>query len=908
MQSEEWRKVEELLDAALELGDAERRKFLEEAGAHAPELLREVESLLRCEREAGNFLAAPALAFSADFFEAANSAERRAGQTVGHYRIVREIGRGGMGAVFLAERSDGEFQQQVALKVVRRSFADAELARRFRRERQILASLNHPNIARLLDGGVSADGEPFFAMEYVEGTRIDDYCDANNLSNEARLKLFLAVCRGISYAHQNLIVHRDIKPSNILVTAEGTPKLLDFGIAKLLDSGQLDEHTQTALRAFTPDYASPEQVGGGRITTASDVYSLGVLLQDILGVGRASSHAGSHMELTPGGWRSETPVRKTRATNLRTNQAHENPGAKIKRRRFVAAELENINAMARREEPARRYASVAQLAEDVQRYLDGRPIRAQKDSVTYRAAKFVGRNKFVVGASLLVALSLVAGLAAALWQANMAREQRDRAERRFADVRQLSNALLLDIAPKIERLPGSTEARQAVLAQSLKYLDSLASESAGDLGLQSELASAYEKVGDLQGNPTNPNLIALTDALLSYEKANAMRRALLERNPRDYEQRRLLANNYRALGDVRWQANELTESLKNSEAALRLYTELRAEQPGSRELLMALARINLDIGKTHSTNEKYAEAITSFKKTVALLTEAQRLSQPPGLDVLMLLAEGHKQMGNSLSWVEQQQEAEAEMAEAVAIFESLIAANPNDNRLRTALYQTYMMASSVYEEANDPLSNEYAFKALKVIEETVERDPADLRAKHQLAKGYSRVGVTLGNTGKSGESILYLGKAVAILREIMRNETKNRRFKYDLATAFTRLGDARYKQRNFSESLRALESAAAVLTELTNSDASDNASFRNLANANDSMAKSHEALAARATGSAEKQRHRQMARQNYERAIDIFRSLETRNALSHYDRKSLEILQAIMQKQTTHTRTETSTR
>ncbi|MET0650672.1 MAG: serine/threonine-protein kinase, partial [Pyrinomonadaceae bacterium] len=315
MRTDEWLKVEELFNAALEVAPGERGKFLDEASAGAPDLRREVESLLTCESRAGGFLDAPALALSADFFDEEQAGDERAGQTVGRYRIIREVGRGGMGAVYLAERSDGEFQQQVALKVVQRSFADSELRRRFRQERQILATLNHPNIARLLDGGVSADGEPYLAMEYVEGVRVDEYCDASDLPTGERLKLFLAVCRGVSYAHQHLVVHRDIKPSNILVTKEGVPKLLDFGIAKLLDPEYEGEHTRTELRAFTPDYASPEQVGGGQITTASDVYSLGVLLRDLL----HGASLSQEVEKAPGGWRSETPGRKTAAAGRATD-------------------------------------------------------------------------------------------------------------------------------------------------------------------------------------------------------------------------------------------------------------------------------------------------------------------------------------------------------------------------------------------------------------------------------------------------------------------------------------------------------------------------------------------------------------------------------------------------------------
>ncbi len=890
MRTDEWQKIEEVLDAALELAPEERRQFLDEVGHTAPELRSEVESLLACEAQSDSFLDAPALAFSADFFDGI-APEDRAGQTVGNYRIIREIGRGGMGAVFLAERADGEFKQEVALKVVRRSFADSDLGRRFRRERQILASLNHPNIARLLDGGVSADGEPFFVMEYVAGIRIDTYVAAQNLSTQERLKLFIAVCRGVSYAHQNLVIHRDIKPSNILVTDDGTPKLLDFGIAKLLDAEHPGEHTETNFRAFTPDYASPEQKSGMYVTTASDVYSLGVLLENILG-GVASP--SSNMQLTPGAWRSQTPAQNTRPTNLETNQDDKQKRVKHNPRRFVSAELRNIVSMARREEPARRYASVAQFAEDLQNYLDGLPTRAQKDSFAYRAGKFIRRNKVTVGALSLIAVSLLVGFAVALWQAGVARQQRDRAERRFNDVRQLSNALLTDIAPKIERLPGATEARQAVLTQSLKYLDSLATESAGDLALQSELASAYEKIGDLQGNPTNPNFIALSDALVSYNKANAIRRTLVERNPRDFEQRRLLANNYRALGDIRWQTNEPAESLNNSETALSLYTKLFAEQPGVPALKLDMARANLDIGKANATNEKYPDAISSFQKAVALLEELRRQPQD-GIELSLLLAEVHKQMGNSLSWDGKQPEAEAEVAKAVAMSESLVATNPYDHRLRTSLHQTYMMTSSVYEDVNDPLSNEFAFKALKVITATVEKDPANTRARQQLAKTYSRVGVTLDHTGKSDESVVYLGKAVEILEELVGGETKNRRLKYDLATAYIRLGDAKSRQRKFRDSLEDLQRAATVLTELTESDAADNASFRNLANAIESMGKSHEGLIAQTSG-AEKESHRQSAKHSYERAIDLLHQLEARNALSKYDQKSLEKLQTILRR------------
>jgi len=427
---ERLRRADEIVQSALESWGGEQAALLDEACAGDALLRAEVESLLNYREQAKDFIETPAFVYGADWLADGDGGPgsignvSSIGQRVGPYQLVREIGRGGMGVVYLAKRADGEFDQQVALKVVRRSFADSELARRFRRERQILASLNHPNIARLLDGGVSAEGEPFIVMEYVEGARIDDYCAAKNLSTSGRLRLFLGVCRGISYAHQNLVVHRDIKPSNILVTAEGVPKLLDFGIAKLLDPTLGGgEHTRTEMRAFTPEYASPEQISGEQITTASDVYSLGVLLRSLLAGSRRTADAGRFSDALP----SETPGAETIASRVAIGTQGNAGKPETSVRKFAGAELEKIVAMAMHEDPARRYASAAQLEEDIQNYLDGRPVRAQKDSFTYRAGKFIGRNRIGVAAAAVVLLTLFGGVIATVWQARRATAERDRA-------------------------------------------------------------------------------------------------------------------------------------------------------------------------------------------------------------------------------------------------------------------------------------------------------------------------------------------------------------------------------------------------------------------------------------------------------------------------------------------------
>jgi serine/threonine protein kinase len=321
------------------------------------------------------------------------------GIPVGPYRLIREIGSGGMGTVFLAVRNDDAFQRRVAIKVLRRGMDTDAIVRRFRHERQILASLQHPYIAGLLDGGSTSDGLPYFAMEYVQGQNISDFCEARTLDTTARLELFRKVCAAVQYAHQNLIIHRDIKPANVLVTSDGTPKLLDFGIAKLVNpevGGQTLAPTAAGLQLMTPDYASPEQVRGETVTTATDVYSLGVLLYELL-TGRRPyeltsrsladvAHVICHAEPERPSTAVTQPVRG--ATSPHTDRL----------RRRLAGDLDNIALKALSKEPDRRYASVDQFSEDVRRHLAGLPVIARKDTVGYRAAKFVRRNKGVVAA------------------------------------------------------------------------------------------------------------------------------------------------------------------------------------------------------------------------------------------------------------------------------------------------------------------------------------------------------------------------------------------------------------------------------------------------------------------------------------------------------------------------------
>jgi eukaryotic-like serine/threonine-protein kinase len=423
---ERLRRADEIVQAALDGATGEMSVMLDAECAGDALLRAEVESLLGYRERAKNFIETPAFALGAHLFsdDGHDDADSDAGRRIGAYQVVREIGRGGMGAVYLSERADGEFRQQVAVKIIRQTLASSETRRHFKRERQILASLNHPNIARLLDGGVSSEGEPFLAMEYVEGVRIDVYADTHQLSTNARLNLFRQVCAAVQYAHQNLVIHRDLKPSNILVTAEGVPKLLDFGIAKLLDAEGEDAgaHTVTELGVMTPEYASPEQVRGESVTTASDVYSLGVVLYELL--------AGHR------------PYRvKSRKPDEIARAICEQEPSKPSEAKSLRGDLDNIVLMAMRKEPARRYASVAQFSEDIRRHMDGLPVIARKDTFKYRSAKFIKRNKVGVAAAALVVLTLIGGIVAVAWQARRATAERDRARIEAAKAERINEFL-----------------------------------------------------------------------------------------------------------------------------------------------------------------------------------------------------------------------------------------------------------------------------------------------------------------------------------------------------------------------------------------------------------------------------------------------------------------------------------
>ena len=384
---------------------------------------------------------------------------------------------------------------------------------------------------------------------------------------------------------------------------------------------------------------------------------------------------------------------------------------------------------------------------------------------------------------------------AAVWQAGVASRERDRAERRFNDVRQLSNALLFEISPKIERLQGATEAREILVSRALEYLDSLAQEADGDLSLQMELASAYEKIGDLQGNPSNPNLVDLDSAIASYGKAFEIRSRALERDPRSEELQKKLADNLRISGKIHGQANDYQTESKNLNASLDLLDQLVTAESRQRDRTFAIAEVTYEIGRNRTALTKYSDSFPYFEKAIAAL-EDLRIGARDDAEVLKLLGDCRVQFALALSWEKRQEEAEKEAAKGIADLERAVAVRPADINLISSLWSGYWVTSSVYEDQDDRAAHELALKALSLAENTVRGDAANIRAKQQLAKSYSRVGQTSTNIGKPAEAVKSLETARGMMLEITDTRSRNKGLKTDLTSILMRLGAAKFEQKD----------------------------------------------------------------------------------------------------------------
>ena len=804
MNRERWQQVKELFGAALETDPALRPGFLDKACASDPSLRSEVEDLLSAEQEAGSeFLNRPAILEETGD----EGARTRIGRRLGPYQIEEEIGVGGMGEVYRACRADDQYRKQVAIKLVRIGQDSSFVIARFKNERQVLASLDHPNIARLLDGGTTEEGLPYFVMELIVGQPINDYCDDRKLATTARLSLFLQVCSAVQYAHQRLIIHRDLKPSNLLVTPDGTPKLLDFGIAKMLDpalGSDAAEPTISMFRMLTPGYASPEQVRGDEITTASDVYSLGVLLYELLTGHRpypATSRAPHEIAQAVCEFQPEKPstvVRRTQAgvgdqedaTPASVSAVRDGSPEKLSRR--LRGDLDNIIGMALRKEPKRRYETVDQFATDIRRHLDRLPVRATKDTLWYRTSKFVSRHKTGVVAAAVVVVTLLAGMAITIREARIARRERARAERRFNDVRKLANSMLFEIHDAIKDLPGSTKARELLVKRALEYLDGLSHESNGDPGLQRELASAYEKVGDVQGQALQANLGDKSGAMASYKKALSIRESLVGLNPKDLALRREVIPNYGKLSDLSWNLGDSAAAMANSQKALASAQILADADPRNTSYRRLLAAALLDNGYKQAIIEgSIGVGLENVKKGTAIL-EQLVAQEPENVRLRRNLGLSYSRAGE-ITAKDPHRSAEtlAFYEKALATHTAIADADPTNVELRRlAAYDQYAVGLALAAAQDYPGSLREERAALEVIRNLSARDPANMEMREDIGHIESDIGKTLSRSGNQKAAIQQLQDALAALEAVPEAKTATSRVGWAIATDQYWLGKA----------------------------------------------------------------------------------------------------------------------
>ena len=750
MNPETWQQLKSIFHGALDLEPAARAAFLADACDGDADVRNQVEKLLSAHEEAGPFLASPALVdagvISSEEVARATDEINRVGQRIGPYEIVREMGHGGMGTVFLAVRADDQYRKQVAIKLINRGMDTDLILRRFMMERQILANLEHLNIARLLEGGSTADGLPYFVMEYIEGQPITEYCDTRQLSNAERLKLFRQVCAALQYAHQNLVVHRDIKPGNILVTAEGVPKLLDFGIAKLLSPGwatETGEATASIVRLMTPEYASPEQFRGLSITTASDVYSLGVVLYELLSGRHPYRLISRQPEQIAKVALSEEPDKPSTAAGRRKpesgNNATDNkrsttdhrpltgkptPQFAIRNPKSLRGDLDNIVLKALRKEPERRYASVQEFSEDIRRHLEGLPVSASPATIGYRARKFVQRNKVGVLAAAVVIITMLTATVITGWQARVARTERANADRRFNDVRALANSVVFELHDSIQNLPGSTPARELLVSRALEYLDKLAGEGAQDRSLQLELAAAYDKIGDIQGGFNTSHLGQREKAGESYRKALAIREALVLAEPNNVDVRRKLSTSYIKMGQALMVKADAVGALTFYRQALGIIQTLAAERPNDAEIRLDLATSYSEVGYLLGASGQGDEAMVHSRKGVVLL-EALAEADPSSDKIAHDLTIAYEKTAEVMtSLIGNHAEALLLFRKAQRINDRLFMADPLSTKLRRDQAVTHSNVAQVSARLGDiKTALDSSRKSLAIFTELLSEDP-----------------------------------------------------------------------------------------------------------------------------------------------------------------------------------------
>lgn len=792
MTRERWQRIEQLFHDAVELPVDQRDAWLR-VQCDDETIRAEVAAMLAQDHLETNLRAA--IAEAAEVFEAAGPVE--AGARIGAYRVERLLGRGGMGAVYLATRADDEYEKRVAIKLLRLGVSGVEARTLFLRERQILAQLDHPSVARLLDGGTLDNGQPYLVLDYVEGEPLLEWCRSHNTPLRDRVALFVKVCEGVAYAHQNLIVHRDLKPQNILVTTDGEPKLLDFGIAKLLTTN-LTEQTQVPAGLMTPQYASPEQLTGASITTATDVYSLGAILYELLSGERPYETEGLPM---------------TELVRRIVEQPVRPPTTRI------PSDLKNIVLQCLEKEPARRYGSADQLASDLRRFLGGEAVLARGDSVLYRAGKFVRRHWVGVAATA----AIVGSLAVVAVQAGRnAREQarlRGVAENRFQQVRQLANRFLFDFHDAIQFLPGSTPARRLVVKTALEYLDGLAADRPSDPKLISELATAYERVGDAQGNSYFPNIGDIAGAEVSYRRAMELRLRVPVDSPAELYNLVMIHLKFGDMFDMRGRTKEARQEY---EAALKLATDTKWT---GHAITLGRLRCHMRLGDLEEKSNRAGAALRHYQAgrdcMLAIIAEEPETKSRAELSL------AYYKMGRMLAFTGDIQGAAEARRKGI---EQAAAASAEDPANQVYKRYEFLNHLGLSDNLSTPQAGKHrnldeAFvhmqKARALIEGIAAADPTNLQAQLDVGVVWNYIGGWYEDKQQWPQAVEAFRHSVVVADALAKQHPESRQYRTHSANNHKRMGAALAEIPKLDESLKEIRWALAQYTAMAVSDPHD---------------------------------------------------------------------------------------
>jgi len=818
---EDWKRIEEIFLAATELSGDTQNQYVRNACAGDPNLLREVETLLSADRyeKAGitsvvhgsirsmvaevSPVSSPSVSFSDD--------RGMEGTTAGEWRLIEEIGRGGMGTVYRAIRGDGEFSIEAAIKVLAPGFNSRILLDRFRRERQILARLEHPNIARLLDGGKTPSGQPYLVMEYVAGMPLTRYCDERQLSIRERIALFRKVCDAVSCAHRNLVIHRDLKPDNILVTGDGIPKLLDFGIAKLLesDTGDSVQLTMTAERIGTPAWSSPEQIRGDHVGVATDVYTLGVVLFRLLTGYRPYRADTVSWENATNVICEREPMRASEAVLVKSKSEEEarllaasrgaaSPEILAKQ---LSGDLDNILAFALRKEPDRRYRSVDQLSEELQRYLDGRPVMAAGDTVLYLTGKFIRRHKLGVGLASVLTLLLCVSTIAAIRQAQ-------RLTVRVNEDRKLAATLLFDLHDNISRLPGSLPAREALLRESLDYMNGLARDAGQDRQTRRSLALAGERFATLLGT-----LGRSDEALRTWQTARSIREALSAEDPSDLSARYELAASYLMGSELTGRVRSIGEMQSLSHKALAIAQALTAADAAKQlyQILLADAWASLSTGLT--IDGKTDQAIAALRNAVPI--REKLAANPADRDAQHELAMVRYYLGQIEISADRPVPALSDLNASLSLLEQLLALDWNESQVRFEIASAHHFCGvslRVLGRLDEAL--DHFRQAIALREHALELNEQDARSRSMLAGNYSEQAVTLLRKGLKRDALLSIAHALRLQSQILALDPKGVPARVNMATHEGRLAEVYAALGQSQDALDAWRQAVRYYDEL----------------------------------------------------------------------------------------------